>query len=130
MISVDTNILVRILTCDDDLQLRKALALFEHNDIFIADTVILETEWVLRYAYEFPGPDINDALVRLLGLPRVHVSRPRRIANALSWHKQGLDFADALHLSASGDQDSFFTFDSQFVNKANQLSLIPKVRLP
>ncbi|MDQ6959365.1 MAG: type II toxin-antitoxin system VapC family toxin, partial [Mariprofundaceae bacterium] len=115
MISVDTNILVRILTCDDDLQMRKALALFEHNNIFITDTVILETEWVLRYAYEFSGPDINDALGRLLGLPQVHVAHPRQIADALIWHKHGLDFSDVLHLSASNTQDSFFTFDRQFV---------------
>jgi len=130
MISVDTNILVRILTCDDNLQLRKALALFEHNEIFITDTVILETEWVLRYAYEFSDPDINDALGRLLGLPRVHVAHPRQIADALIWHKHGLDFADALHLSASNAQDSFFTFDRQFAKKAKQLKLMPKVQTP
>jgi len=130
MISVDTNILVRILTCDDDLQLRKAQVLFEQHDIFIVETVILETEWVLRYAYDFSVLDINDALGRLLGLPQVHVNHPRQIANALKWHKQGLDFADALHLSASDVQDSFCTFDNQFVKKAKQLSLTPKVQMP
>jgi len=110
--------------------MRKARVLFEHNEIFIADTVILETEWVLRYAYEFPGPDINDALGRLLGLPQVHVAHPRQMANALIWHKQGVDFADALHLSASDAQDSFFTFDRQFAKKAEQLSLMPKLQAP
>jgi len=130
MISVDTNILVRILTCDDEVQLHKALALFERNDIFIADTVILETEWMLRYAYEFSMLDINSALERLLGLPQVHVAHPRQIADALIWHKHGLDFADALHLSASNAQDSFFTFDRLFVKKAKQLKLMPEVQAP
>ncbi len=130
MISVDTNILVRILTKDDDLQLHKALSLFENNDIFIADTVILETEWVLRYAYEFSSFDINQSLMRLLGLPQVHLSHPRQMADALGWHRQGLDFADALHLSNSPVQDVFMTFDRQFITRAGQLNLAPKVQAP
>jgi len=130
MISVDTNILVRILTKDDELQLRKALALFESNDIFIAETVLLETEWVLRYAYGFSTLDINQALMRLLGLPQVHVSNPQQIADAFASHKQGLDFADALHLSNSQAQDSFATFDRSFIKKAQQLNLSPKVQSP
>jgi len=33
LISVDTNVLVRILTGDDESQLRKALVLFENSEI-------------------------------------------------------------------------------------------------
>lgn len=130
MISVDTNVLVRLLTKDDELQLRKALLLFENSEIFITDTVILETEWVLRYAYEFSSLDINRALTRLLGLPQVHQSRPRQMADALKWHRQGLDFADALHLASSSAQDGFATFDRPFLTKARQLNLKPKVSSP
>jgi len=130
LISVDTNILVRILTKDDALQLRKALLLFENNDIFITDTVILETEWVLRYAYEFSSLDINQSLARLLGLPQVHISHPRQMADALDWHKHGLDFADALHLASSSAQDAFVTFDRPLITKSRQLNLTPKVQAP
>ncbi len=130
MISVDTNILVHILTKDDELQLRKALLQFENNEVFIADTVILETEWVLRYAYEFSSLEINQALVRLLGLQQVHLSHPRQMADALAWHKQGLDFADALHLACSSAQDTFMTFDKALITKAQRLNLSPKVQAP
>lgn len=130
MISVDTNILVRILTKDDDLQLRKAISLFENNQIFITDTVILETEWVLRYAYGFSTNEINQALTSLLGLPQVHQSHPRQVADALEWHRQGMDFADALHLAGSSGKDEFATFDQAFVKVAQPLCLKPKVRLP
>jgi len=130
LISVDTNVLVRILTKDDELQLRKALLLFENSEIFIADTVILETEWVLRYAYEFSRLEINQALTRLLGLPQVHQSHPRQMANALEWHRQGLGFADALHLASSSAQDGFATFDRPFITKARQLNLTPTVSAP
>ncbi len=50
MISVDTNIIVRLLTKDDVEQFQQSLKLFQEEDIFICDTVILETEWVLRFA--------------------------------------------------------------------------------
>ncbi len=130
MISVDTNILVRILTRDDELQCRKAMALFESNNIFISDTVILETEWVLRYAYDFSRTDINRALLHLCGLPQVNLAHPQHIAKALTWHQDGLDFADALHLAGSNDQDSFATFDQLLIKTSAQLAATPKVFAP
>lgn len=130
MISVDTNILVRILTRDDELQCRKAMALFEHNNIFISDTVMLETEWVLRYAYDFSRTDINQALLHLCGLPQVNLAHPQQIAKALTWHQNGLDFADALHLASSNNQDSFATFDQPFIKASARLGATPKVFAP
>jgi len=53
MISVDTNVIVRLLTGDDRPQFKRDRSLFEKESIFITTTVILETEWVLRYAYHF-----------------------------------------------------------------------------
>ena len=44
MIAIDTNIIVRIITKDDELQYQQSLVLFKNKNIFIADTVILETE--------------------------------------------------------------------------------------
>ena len=53
MIAVDTNIVVRLLTRDEELQFQKALILFQNHDVFIPDTVVLESEWVLPYTYDF-----------------------------------------------------------------------------
>lgn len=53
MIAVDTNIVVRLLTQDEEQQYNKILKLFQEQDIFIPDTAILETEWVLHFAYNF-----------------------------------------------------------------------------
>ena len=121
MIAVDTNILVRFLTGDDKHQFKKALALFKSYDVFIPDTVILESEWVLRYAYRFPPNAICRAFTNLFGLPNVHVTNPTLIAQAIQWHEQGLDFADALHLALSQQYDQFFTFDSKLILKAKGL---------
>jgi predicted nucleic-acid-binding protein len=122
MIAVDTNIIIRFLTHDDDNQYGKAFSIFNTQDIFIPDTVILETEWVLRYAYEFPPKAICRALEKLFGLSNVHLSNPNDIAQAIEWHEQGLDFSDGLHLAQCQQYDKLFTFDKKFSSKAKGLS--------
>lgn len=129
MIAVDTNIIVRLLTGDDTSQCQKARSIFEKHQVFIPDTVILETEWVLRFAYKFESTAISAAFTKLLGLSNVRVSRPDFISKAIAWHRQGLDFADALHLAVSQDQARFLTFDATLVRKAKGHSLCP-VELP
>ena len=51
MLAIDTNIIVRLLTNDDPDQAAKAKSLIEGAEVFVATTVLLETEWVLRGAY-------------------------------------------------------------------------------
>jgi len=76
MIAVGTNIIIRFLTHDDTKQYKKSFSIFNTQDVFISDTVILETEWVLRYAYEFSPDNICNALVKLFGLRNIHLSNP------------------------------------------------------
>ena len=45
---VDTNIFVRLFTKDDLEQYQKVHALFQHEEIFLIETVLFETELVLR----------------------------------------------------------------------------------
>lgn len=118
MIAIDTNIVVRFLTHDDANQYKKAYDLFNEYDIFIPETVILETEWVLRFAYDFKANQIASALTKLLGLPNVYINHPSLVAQAITWHLQGLDFADAFHLASSQQCKSFFTFDKKMINSA------------
>jgi len=51
MNGVDTNIIGRFLTGDDPGQSEKARAVLKRSDIFVAEMVMLEVEWVLRHAY-------------------------------------------------------------------------------
>lgn len=122
MIAVDTNIIVRFLTHDDEQQYKKSFAIFKTKEIFIPDTAILETEWVLRYAYEFSPKEICNALINLFGLNNVHLSNPTLISQAINWHLKGLDFSDALHLAQSQRHEKLYTFDKNFCAKAKKLS--------
>lgn len=122
MIAVDTNIIIRFLTNDNEKQYKKAFSIFKTKDVFIPDTVILETEWVLRYAYEFSIEDICTAFVKLFGLNNVYTSNPAFIAHAIEWHRRGLDFSDALHLAHCQEYEKLYTFDKMFSSKAKNLT--------
>jgi predicted nucleic-acid-binding protein len=121
MIAADTNVIVRLLTRDDERQYKKAFSLFSSQIVFVPDTVIQETEWVLRYAYEFPVEEICRALAGLFGLRNVRLSNPTIIAQAIDWHKQGLDFSDALHLAQCQMCEKLYTFDKSFSAKGNNM---------
>jgi predicted nucleic-acid-binding protein len=117
MTSIDTNILVRLFTADDRKQAEKAKRLFKKEQIYITKTVILETEWVLRFAYGFPIDAIADAFIKLLGQENVAVEDAHHVAMAIGLLRDGLDFADALHLSCSQNH-TFVTFDKKLVTRA------------
>ncbi len=122
MIGVDTNVVVRLLVKDDTEQFRRSYELFQKNKIFICNTVILEVEWVLRFAYQFQLIQINQALKQLFGLPNTYLADANIISTVLQWHESGLDFADAFHLVQSQHCSQFYTFEQKFLRKAQQLS--------
>jgi predicted nucleic-acid-binding protein len=122
MIAVDTNVLARYITNDDAAQAARALKLLRGRGVFIAKTVLLELEWVLRSGYGFDRPSIMRAIEGLLGLPNVASEDPTQTRAALGWYEAGLDFADALHIAASHRADRFATFDVKLVKRAKSLS--------
>ena len=122
MISLDTNVLVRFVTNDEPRQAKRARALIEGNDVFVAATVLLESEWVLRAAYGFTADQILDALRKVLGLARMQVEAADKVEKAFSWYAVGLDFADALHVAFSGSAERFATFDEKLIRRAKKIS--------
>ena len=122
MVAVDTNVVVRLLTRDDETQYQASYALFKAEEIFIPESVILETAWVLEYAYHFAPAAMCAALRKLLGLNNVHLASPAELAKVLEWHEAGLDFADALHLARCQHLPQFKTFDERFIRRAQGLS--------
>lgn len=129
MIIPDTNVIVRLLVGDDAAQAQRAQALFAaETTLFLPNTVILETEWVLRYAYDFTNEAISSALRALFGLPNVQLENDRAVADALSWYEAGLDFADGLHLATAvnaHEGEKFVTFDKRFARKASKIVQFP-----
>lgn len=120
MIAVDTNVLIRFLVKDDEKQAQRARRLVEEEHIFVPKTVLLETEWVLRYTYEFGREAVAEALGKVCGLPEVTIEDTPAVRQALAWHQEGFDFADALHLATSRQAERFYSFDQELVRRAKR----------
>ena len=129
MLAIDTNVLVRFVIDDDPQQAKAARALVGAHQILVSSTVLLEAEWVLRNGYGLPRRDALQALGAVCGLPGVTVDDPDRVANALRWSSEGLDFADALHLAAAVDCEAFATFDRKLAKRAGRAESVPIRRL-
>ncbi len=125
MRAIDTNVVVRFLTADSKREARIARTVIEGGDIFIPLTVCLESEWVLRSGYGFTPAQIADGLRGLAGLPGVSVEEPAVLAETLGWMREGLDFADALHLAKSGGCKAFLSFDRKLAKAAKKLFAVP-----
>jgi predicted nucleic-acid-binding protein len=129
VIALDTNVIVRLVTADDPSQLRTARILFQSGLLWVCKTVLLETEWVLRYSYDLDRDAIQTVFHRLLGYPHLQVEDRVAVIRALALHGLGMDFADALHLASSGDADRFATFDRPLAKAAHGLGESPVVDL-
>jgi predicted nucleic-acid-binding protein len=125
MVTSDTNVIVRLFTKDDEKQYKIAYSLFQREEVYIPLTVLLETEWVLRFSYKFAPEEILKALRLLSGLGMVEIESPQDLLDALDWYADGMDFADALHLAVGRRADRFATFDKKLVAKAKKLVDFP-----
>lgn len=137
MIALDTNILARFYVddpADPEAAAQRPIArriLSESAQVFVPLTVVLELEWVLRAFYGFAAEDFARVIKHLLGLPNVSVEEWDRVADALDWHLQGLDFADVLHLLASSHCAEFLSFDDRrFARRAKRIGITPRVVVP
>jgi predicted nucleic-acid-binding protein len=130
MIAVDTNVLVRVLTNDDPVQAGRAMKLLRSSQVWVTRTVILETEWVLRHAYGLDVSAIVRAFNTLAGVSTVDLEDRDIVLQALAWHADGMDFADALHLAGSPRASVFATFDRDLAKAAKKASASPPVIAP
>jgi predicted nucleic acid-binding protein len=91
--------------------------------------VLLETEWVLRSLYGFSPESLAGALRALAGLRTVFLEDELAVAKALDWLKEGLDFADALHLASAGNAGRFATFDRKLARQASRTTKLETISL-
>ena len=119
-IVADTNVLVRLLIRDDVEQWEIANRLFQERGFLLLTTVVLETEWVLRSRYRL-GPElVCELLEDMMKLGNVEFQERERVRRALTAHRRGMDFADALHVGAISSDQTLVTFDEAFVRRAKK----------
>ncbi|HEX4137919.1 MAG TPA: type II toxin-antitoxin system VapC family toxin [Bryobacteraceae bacterium] len=120
MTAVDTNVVVRLLAADHPKQAAAARRLFAAGPIWIAKTVLLETNWVLRCLYGFDQAAVCNALTKLLGLANVHTEDKPSLVAALALAAHGIDLADAIHLTSTPPGAAFVSFDQSLIGRAKR----------
>ena len=99
MIGLDTNVIVRYLTKDDETQWRAAnLIITSGEGCFITNVVLCELVWVLRgKPYKFERVDILKTIEAMIGSPTFEFENRSAVYQALLQAKVGsADFSDYL----------------------------------
>lgn len=119
MPALDTNVLVRHLVQDDAVQAAEVRVLFQqaieqNQSLFVALTVALELEWVLRSRYRYSKADVLRAFEGLLVSRELQFQSEPVLEQALALYQaHQADFAECMHLGACLAERSapFVTFD-------------------
>jgi predicted nucleic-acid-binding protein len=119
--ALDTNLLVRILTRDDERQARavdRLLVRTGDEAFFVPATVMLEVEWVLRSAFRKSKAARIQAFNALLGNGALQIEHHQAFEIALDMFENvaRADFADCIHVAMSraqpdGPREPLVTFD-------------------
>jgi len=121
MKGVDTNILVRFLTSDDELQAQKVYKLFKgaelkKKELFVSLLVVLELIWVLESAYKVSRNEILESLSDLISMPILKFENftvLQQFINAAKDNKYDLSDLLIAHSAKFQGCQSTLTFDKK-----------------
>lgn len=130
MIGLDTNVLIRYLTRDDESQYRATMKLLMRKSasFFVADLVLVETDWVLSSLYDWTCDEIANAFTRLLQIHNLQFEDEDRIRLSLAAVRRGADLSDELLIAMSRHQGcrEFATFDAAVAKRHTKFAFVPK----
>jgi predicted nucleic-acid-binding protein len=124
MRALDTNVLVRFVTCDDAGQAAVVERLFaechrNHEHLFISAPVICELVWVLKNGLRQARTEIVKLLDRLTEDDLFQIEREPLVLRALARYREGkADFADYLigEIATAAACRDTVTFDKTLKN--------------
>ncbi|MCB1659347.1 MAG: type II toxin-antitoxin system VapC family toxin [Moraxellaceae bacterium] len=128
MIAIDTNVLVRVLTDDDESPIQTQLArqlVQREGCVYIPQIVQVELVWVLERAYELDKTQIIHALTLLKESSLYQLQSPEKFDLALQrFATNNAGFADAL-IATESEQSQLllWTFDRK-LSKQNGVQLL------
>jgi predicted nucleic-acid-binding protein len=130
MIGLDTNVLIRYLTRDDESQYRATMKLLMRKsaNFFVADLVLVETDWVLFSLFDWTRDEIADAFARLLQIHNLQFEDEDRIRHSLAAVRRGADLSDELLIAMSRNHGcrEFATFDTAVAKRHTKFAFVPK----
>ena len=124
MVTLDTNVVLRIVYKDEQSQAARAVHAWQSaansGGVFLTTTVLVELAWVLRVAAKFNRGAIAEALRRLCDSEDVTVQDESTVQNALKRYESGFaDFSDCLILEVASGAGALpvVTFDEKFARE-------------
>ena len=116
MAAIDTNVLVRLVTRDDESQYKKAQTFVErHQPVLVTQLSVLELVWVLMSRYGLNKERTCKVVQALLETRELNIQAPAILEAALkTWEKSKADFADCFILETVIDASEIplGTFDT------------------
>ena len=116
MAAIDTNVLVRLVTKDDESQYKKAQSFVErHQPVLVTQLSVLELVWVLMSRYSLNKERTCKVVQALLETKELNIQAPAILEAALkTWEKSKADFADCFILETVIDasESPLGTFDT------------------
>lgn len=129
MTALDSNVLVRYLTQDDEVQFLKVLQMLNRKRAtFLAcDLVVVETAWVLGEVYGWTPVEVADAFSRLATIPNLIFENEGRLRASLKAFREGADLADELIVRTSRDLGAkdLATFDKGVIRRHQTFARLP-----
>ncbi len=128
MISVDTNIVIRLFVDTEPKQTLAAEKLFDSQEkIAIADIAIIETIYVLTQYYSKNREAASECIVSLLDNPKVNCNRPlfRKTLNLYQEHPS-LSIEDCYLVVCAelNDATPLMTFDKKLARQTQHSELL------
>jgi predicted nucleic-acid-binding protein len=127
MAAIDTNVLVRLVTRDDESQYKKAQAFVDkHQPVLVTQLSVLEMVWVLMSRYGLDKERTCQLVQALLDTKELNIQAPAILEAALeTWRESKADFADCFILQTVIDasESPLGTFDGTLarLDGCNQL---------
>ena len=121
MKAIYTNILIRFLIGDDELQAKKVYAIFkktesEKTELFVPLLVILEMLWVLESVYDISRAEILESISDLLLMPIFKFDQQPTLQQFVRSAQENMsDLSDLLiaHSAKINGCEAVITFDKK-----------------
>lgn len=128
MPSLDTNILLRIILLDNEVQLAKVKRLLKkHNEFAVSDQTIVEVVYSIGGYYEYTREEVAGAIQRLMDNQHINMNRAlfERVLPNYIEHR-GVSFTDCcLEAYATlNKQTPLYTIDKKLANQLPHAELI------
>jgi len=122
MALLDTNVIIRFLTSDDDPKYKNLFAFFqslENGEIIVELKliVIFQALFVLKSFYQVPKNEIHEGLKRLLTYKGIKIKEKKIVRKMLDiWAEKNIDIVDCYLIACleGRKQNILYSYDRDF----------------